>query len=72
MDELVHGITTNETRAAFVAMANRLVIEERADALILGGTEIPLLLRDAKGILAPVIDTTLVHVKRLVQMMRTA
>jgi aspartate racemase len=72
MDELVHGITTNETRAAFVAMANRLVAEEKADALILGGTEIPLLLREAKGIHAPLIDTTLVHVKRLVHMMRTA
>jgi aspartate racemase len=70
MDELVHGTIVDETRAAFVAMANRLVAEEGADGLILGGTEIPLLLRDAKGIDVPVVDTTLVHVKRLVQMMR--
>src|SRR6476646_1343841 len=47
MDELVHGIVRDDTRAAFVRMANRLATEEGADALILGGTEIPLLLRGA-------------------------
>ena len=53
-------------------MANRLVAEEGADGLILGGTEIPLLLRDAKGIDVPIIDTTKAHVQRLVTMMRDA
>ena len=72
MDELVHGIVRDDTRAAFVRMANRLAQEEGADALILGGTEIPLLLRGATGIDVPIIDTTLVHVERLVQMMHTA
>ncbi|HZI42709.1 MAG TPA: amino acid racemase [Gemmatimonadaceae bacterium] len=72
MDELVHGIVRDDTRAAFVRMANRLAAEERADGLILGGTEIPLLLRDARGIDLPVIDTAIVHVKKLVQMMRSA
>jgi aspartate racemase len=72
MDELVHGIVRDDTRAAFVRMANRLAKEEGADGLILGGTEIPLLLRGAQGIEIPIIDTTLVHVKRLVQMMQRA
>jgi len=72
MDELVHGIVREDTRAAFVRMANRLAADERADGLILGGTEIPLLLRDARGIDMPVIDTAIVHVKKLVQMMRGA
>jgi len=72
MDELVHGIVRDDTRAAFVRMANRLATEEGADALILGGTEIPLLLRGATEIKVPIIDTTLVHVKRLVQMMHNA
>jgi aspartate racemase len=72
MDELVHGIVRDDTRAAFVRMANRLAKEESADGLILGGTEIPLLLRGAQGIEIPIIDTTLVHVKRLVQMMQRA
>lgn len=70
MDELVHGIVRDDTRAAFVRMANRLSAEEKADGLILGGTEIPLLLRGAQGINVPIIDTTIVHVRRLVQMMR--
>jgi len=72
MDELVHGIVRDDTRSAFLRMANRLAAEERADGLILGGTEIPLLLRDAKGIDIPMIDTTIVHVKKLVQMMKGA
>jgi aspartate racemase len=72
MDELVHGVVRDDTRAAFVRMANRLATEEGADALILGGTEIPLLLRGATEIKVPIIDTTLVHVKRLVQMMHNA
>jgi len=72
MDELVLGIVREDTRAAFVRMANRLVAEEGADGLILGGTEIPLLLRDAKGIDVPIIDTTKAHVQRLVTMMRDA
>jgi len=72
MDELVHGVTTRETREAFVAMTNRLVAEEGADGLILGGTEIPLLLRGAEGIEVPVIDTTIAHVRRLVAMMQAA
>jgi aspartate/glutamate racemase len=53
-------------------MSNRLVAEEGADGLILGGTEIPLLLRDAEGIAVPIVDTTIVHVHRLVAMMRAA
>lgn len=72
MDELVLGIVREDTRAAFVRMSNRLVAEEGADGLILGGTEIPLLLRDAEGIAVPIVDTTIVHVHRLVAMMRAA
>ena len=72
MDELVFGVVRDDTRAAFVRMANRLVAEEGADGLILGGTEIPLLLRSAEGIDVPIVDTTIVHVDRLVAMMRHA
>jgi len=70
MDELVFGVVRDDTRAAFVRMANRLAAEEGADGLILGGTEIPLLLRDAKEIEIPIIDTAVVHVERLVAAMR--
>jgi aspartate racemase len=69
MDELAPGIFAPETRDGFVRIANRLQHEESADALILGGTEIPLLLRGASGLTMPMIDTTRVHVERLVQRM---
>jgi aspartate racemase len=72
MDELVRGTFSPETRNTFVAIAKRLHAEGGADALILGGTEIPLLLREAVGIPVPVIDTARVHVERIVEIMGAA
>jgi aspartate racemase len=69
MGELVRGIVLPETRSRFVAIANRLHAEGGADSLVLGGTELPLLLRDVPGIDVPVVDTALEHVHRLVELM---
>jgi aspartate racemase len=66
LGELVPGVFRPETRDALLAIAARLGREEHADALILGGTELPLLLRggDVPGL--PFIDTARVHVKAAV------
>ena len=52
MSELVNGVFLAETRARMLAIADRLHEEEGIQGLILGGTELPLLLRDEayKGI----------------------
>jgi aspartate racemase len=66
LGELVAGNFRPETRQALLAIAERLKREEDVDALILGGTELPLLLRgcDIPGL--PFIDTARVHVKAAV------
>lgn len=58
-DELCHGIVKAESRASYVAIAQRLV-ERGADCLILGCTEVGMLL-DQCNVSVPVFDTTLVH-----------
>jgi len=62
MDELVYGIFHPETRDRFVAIAQRMRAQDGIQALILGGTELPLLLRGVDcGI--PLLDTAKIHVK---------
>lgn len=65
MKELGYGIFEEETRARMMAIARDLVERQGIQALILGGTELPLLLRDA-SIGVPFLDTTKIHVERAV------
>ena len=58
-DELCKGITKPESQAAYIAIADRLAASG-ADSLILGCTEVGLLL-NADNVALPVFDTTLVH-----------
>jgi aspartate racemase len=66
MGELVKGIFTPETRDRAVAIATRLQTDQGIEALILGGTELPLLLRGATGLAMPILDTTRIHVEHVV------
>lgn len=61
-EELCKGVTTDDSRAAFEKIAARLV-EAGADCLILGCTEVGMLL-NAGNVAAPVFDTTLIHCER--------
>lgn len=58
-DELCKDLTTPESETAYVKIAERLV-EEGADCLILGCTEVGMLLNQS-NVDVPVFDTTLVH-----------
>jgi len=58
-EELTRGRIVPESKAALVAIASRLV-QEGADAVILGCTELPLLLGQ-DGFSVPVLDTTTLH-----------
>jgi aspartate racemase len=62
MEELVHGIFKSETRERFVAIASRMQGDSGIQGLILGGTELPLLLRDTDCAM-PLLDTTKIHVE---------
>ena len=68
MNELVNGLFLPETRARLIAIARRLKEEEAIEGLILGGTELPLILRerDAGAAGVPFLDTTQIHVKAVV------
>jgi len=58
-DELVHGIVRDESRAVYQAVVARL-IERGAEGVILGCTEIGLLL-SASNVPVPVFDTAILH-----------
>jgi aspartate racemase len=58
-EELCKDITTAESEATYVAIAERLV-DAGIDSLILGCTEVGMLLNDS-NVSVPVFDTTLIH-----------
>lgn len=62
--ELVPGVFLPGTRDRLLAIAQRLKETDRIDGLILGGTELPLLLRDPGDTGIPFLDTTRIHVDR--------
>ncbi|MEO8192026.1 MAG: amino acid racemase [Acidobacteriota bacterium] len=66
MGELVPGQFLAQTRESFVAIARRLFESSGIDGLILGGTELPLLLREDRVAGVPVLDTTRIHVEAIV------
>lgn len=66
MNELVNGIILPETRAGMVAVVARLRAQEEIDGLILGGTELPLILREARVEGVHFLDTTRLHVEQVV------
>lgn len=67
--ELVVGRFLNETRSGMRAIAERLREESGIEALILGGTELPLLFRDHEQIRIPLLDTTQIHVQAALDQM---
>lgn len=69
MSELVRGVFLDDTRERIVAIARHLRETEHIDGLILGGTELPLLLRGALECEFQVLDTTDIHVRRAVDYM---
>ncbi len=69
MGELVNGIFLAETRERLLEIVDRLKERERIEGVILGGTELPLLLRDAASRDIPFLDTTQIHVSSAVAQM---
>ena len=59
--ELVPGKFLPETRAGLLAIVNRMKAKSSIDGVILAGTELPLILRDAEHKGIPFLDTTKIH-----------
>jgi aspartate racemase len=70
VDELLKGDFRDETRESFVSLIQRLKDEQEIDAVILGGTELPLLLHSPTVAGLPVLDTTELHVNAIVERLR--
>ena len=70
--QLLKGDFRDETRREVVALVERLRDEERVDGVILGGTELPLLLRSSVVAGLPALDTTALHVAAIVERLRGA
>jgi aspartate racemase len=66
MGELLKDVFRPETRGRLLAIADAMKSRDGIDAVILGGTELPLLLRDEQHNGMPLLDTTRIHVDRLV------
>lgn len=65
-DELCAGKFYNDSRERFVQIINRLVDEDGAEGVILGCTEIPLLIKQ-EDVKVPVFDTMTIHVEAAVK-----
>jgi aspartate racemase len=65
--ELLKNVFLPETRDRILAIINRLRAEDGIQAVILAGTELPLLLRGAEPEGLPFLDTTLIHVDAAVR-----
>jgi aspartate racemase len=68
--ELLKGEFREDTRREFVSLVSRLRGEERIDGVILGGTELPLLLPTPVIADVPALDTTALHVAAIVKRLR--
>ncbi|HET6232267.1 MAG TPA: amino acid racemase [Longimicrobiaceae bacterium] len=68
--QLLKGDFRNDTRQELTTLVSRMRDEEHIDGIILGGTELPLLLpgTDIAGV--PALDTTALHVAAIVRRLR--
>ena len=68
--QLLKGDFRDETRDGVESVIRRLREEENIDGVILGGTELTLLLADATVEGIPALDTTALHVAAIVERLR--
>jgi len=68
--ELLKGDFRDDTRQGFVALITRMRDEDNIDGIILGGTELPLLLKASVIANLPTLDTTALHVAAIVERLR--
>lgn len=62
INELLKNVFAPATERGLFAIADSIIERDRVEALILGGTELPLLLKDSTYRGIPLLDTTKIHV----------
>jgi aspartate racemase len=68
VNELLNGTFAGSTRDALLRLVDVQRARDRIDAVILAGTELPLVLTDPKAASIPLLDTTDIHVKAAVKL----
>jgi len=68
--QLLKGDFRDETKGEVMSVIERLRDEERIDGVVLGGTELTLLLSDPVVAGIPALDTTALHVDAIVKRLR--
>jgi aspartate racemase len=69
LGELFVGAILDETRTALIGIAETMKQRNNIDGLILGGTELSLILREPTAAGLPVLDTTQIHVEAAIEWM---
>jgi aspartate racemase len=67
INELIPGKFLPETRDGLLAIATRMKKQDGIQALVLGGTELPLILTDSSLLGIPFLDTTQIHVDSILE-----
>jgi aspartate racemase len=70
LGELLIGDFRQETRSGVENLVERLREHERIEAIVLAGTELPLLMQSPTVAGLPVLDTTELHVRAIVRRLR--
>jgi aspartate racemase len=65
--ELLENQFLPETRTEILRIAQRLHSEDGVEAIVLAGTELPLLLRESGALGIKFLDTTMIHVEAIVE-----
>ncbi len=65
--EIELGIFKNETRNLLIEIIQKMVDEQQIDSIILGCTEFPLILNQSEYCGIPVLNTTQIHVNKIVE-----
>jgi aspartate racemase len=63
--ELENGIVNPDTKKQFIALANDMIKRDKIEALILGCTELPMILQDG-DLPIPLLNTTDIHINKIV------
>ena len=66
MSELVNGILLPERRQRLLAIVAQMKAPAGADAVILGGSELPLIRRDRQASGFPLLDKTVIQARAIV------
>jgi aspartate racemase len=69
VSELLKGVFLPETRHGMLQIVKAMKDRDGIDGVILGGTELPLLLREEAAFGLPLLDTTRIHVNAALDQM---